>query len=103
MEARDSQRQQFDSNYRTLAHESAGVFTDILQRISEENRGINSRQIDCILVDINDTMSVTFRAMSTSLATEVVTRLEPLVEKHYQLNERLLKALEEIPLNRTDL
>lgn len=46
-------------------------------------------------------MRVTFTAMSTSLATEVVTRLQPLVEKHYQLNEKLLKALEEVPLNRT--
>ena len=32
--------------------------------------------------------------MSKSLATEVVTRLEPLVEIHYQLNEKLVKALE---------
>ena len=46
-------------------------------------------------------MNATFTAMSTSLATEVVTRLEQLVEKHYLLNEKLLKALEEVPLNRT--
>ena len=51
--------------------------------MSEENKDINYRQIDRILVDSNDTMSATFTAMSTSLATEVVTRLEPLVEKHY--------------------
>ena len=43
-EARESQRQQFDSNYRTLAHEFDIVFTNILQRISEENRDINSRK-----------------------------------------------------------
>ena len=56
MEARESQRQQFNSSYITLANESARVFTDILVRISEENRDINSRKIDRILVDFNDTM-----------------------------------------------
>ena len=45
-------------------------------------------------------MSATFTAMSKSLTTEVVTRLEPLAEKHYQLNEKSVKALEEVPLNR---
>ena len=45
-------------------------------------------------------MSATFTAMSKSLATEVVTRLEPLFEKQYHLNEKLVKALEEVPLNR---
>ena len=46
-------------------------------------------------------MSATFTTMSTSLATKVVTRLEPLVENHYQLNDKLVKALEEVPLYRT--
>ena len=39
--------------------------------------------------------------MYISLAIKVVTRLEPLVEKHYQSNEKLVKALEEVPRNRT--
>ena len=38
--------------------------------------------------------------MSKSLTIEVVTRLEPLVEKHYQLNKELVKAFEEVPLNK---
>ena len=62
---------------------------------------INSKQIDQILVDINDTMSAAFTAMTKSLATELVTHLEPLVEKHYQLNEKLVKALEDVLLNRS--
>ena len=39
-------------------------------------------------------------AMSKSIVSEVVTPLEPLVEKHYQLNEKLVKALEEVSLNK---
>ena len=37
-DAKESNRQDFNSNYRTLAQESARVFTDVLCRISEETK-----------------------------------------------------------------
>ena len=36
LEATESKRQQFDTDYETLTHESTKVFTYILQRISSE-------------------------------------------------------------------
>lgn len=44
-------------------------------------------------MDINETLNATNVALSKAVATEVVTRLESLVEKHNQLNERLMNLL----------
>lgn len=73
-----------------LVEESARVFTVILNDVPESSRESVSRHVDRVIIDINNTLNATNYSLTRSVATKVAAG--PLIERHSQLNERILNT-----------
>lgn len=87
---RENNREQFSNLHRAMIQETTRVVTAELQSLGSHIRETVTRKVNRVILDINETLKATNVALSKSVATEVVTRLEPLVEKHNQLNDKLM-------------
>lgn len=88
-----SQKEILGKNFSRVAQESTTNFAGIVSDVAMNRKDYLSRQIDRIIIDMNSMFSVTALALSKSLAKEVVVQLEPIVEKHNQINQALINVL----------
>ncbi|KAK9691282.1 hypothetical protein RND81_09G187000 [Saponaria officinalis] len=94
-EMRASLKSNFNDQYRALIQENVRVFTSIVRSAAEELEDSQSRGMNMVVREIKRLLNDTQAILSGGITREIIRQLEPMIEKHNNVNERMVGLLEE--------
>ncbi|KAK9667315.1 hypothetical protein RND81_14G247900 [Saponaria officinalis] len=90
-----SLKSSFNDQYRALIQENVRVFTSIVRSVVEELEDSQSQGMNMVVREIKRLLNDTQAILSGGMTREIIRQLGPMIEKHNNVNERMVGLLEE--------